>query len=181
MYSGVMFTFKGILAIVFGLLLIIVPDFMQGTFLTLFTVLLIIACIVSFLFAVTSRQTDTMFWFLLSGGIVILLILRFFIPIIFAAVFAVAIAGWALVTGAWDLDKYICSKRRFYAIMACLLIASLAIIALALYRIPVLRATFLTTICGIFAVIFGIFSLALGIMILRGRIPSCLMPASQKP
>lgn len=180
MYSGIMFIFKGLLGIIFGLLLIFMPDFMRGTFLTLFTLILIAACLISFMFAVTSRQTDTLFWFLISGAIVVLLILRFFIPDVFAAFFAIAIAGWALITGVWDLEKYIHSHRRFYLIIGGLSLVSLALIALALRYLPYLRAGYITTICGIFAVVFGIFALILGEMILRGRIPTCLMPSEQK-
>lgn len=180
MYSGIMFIFKGILGIIFGLLLIFIPDFMKGTFLTLFTLILVAACLISFLFAVTSRQTDTLFWFLVSGAIVVLLILRFFIPDIFAAFFAIAIAGWALITGVWDLEKFICSNRRFYLIMGGLSVISLVLIALALRYLPYLRTAYITTICGIFAVVFGVFALILGEMILRERIPSCLLPPEQK-
>lgn len=180
MYSGGMFIFKGSLGIIFGLLLIAVPDFTLGAFLTLFGLLLIAAGIIAFVFAVTSQQTDTLFWFIISGGIVFLGILAFFVPQLFAATFALAIAGWALVTGLWDLEKYISSQKRFYAIIAGLSGASLALIALALYLLPILRAHYLTTICGIYAVVFGVFSLILGEMIIRGRILRCLQPVTPK-
>jgi len=179
MYSGGMFIFKGILGIIFGLLLIAVPDFTLGAFLTLFGVLLIAAGIISFLFAVTSRQTDTLFWFLISGGIIILGILAFFMPLIFSAVFAIAVAGWALITGVWDLERYICGHRKFYAIMAGLIIVSLAVIVVDLRYFPVLRASYLATICGSFAFVFGVFGAILGWMIISGRIPTCLLPSEQ--
>ena len=180
MYSGGMFIFKGFLGVLFGLLLIIVPDFTLGAFLTIFGILLIAAGIISFMFAVTSRMTDTMFWFMISVGIVILGILTFIIPSVFAVVFAIAIAGWALITSAWDLQNYICSNQRFYAIMAGLSIASLAAISGIFYYIPVLRSSFLTTICGVFAVVFGIFALLLGQAILRGKVPPCFLPTKAR-
>ncbi len=182
MYSGGMFILKGILGIVFGLLLIAVPDFTLGAFLTMFGLLLIAAGVIAFLFAVTSQQTDTIFWFVVSGGIVLLGILSFLPPFssLFSAFFALSIAGWALITGVWDLEKYICSHKRFYAIMAGLSGASLALIAGAFYLFPVLRSYYMTTIFGFFALVFGIFSFVLGEMIIRGRIPACLLPVPPK-
>jgi len=180
-YSGAMFIFKGLLGIIFGILLIAKPDFMKGAFLTLVTVILIIACFISFFFAVTSRQTDTLFWFLVSVGMIILIILSLFFSDIFAAIFAIVIAGWALITSVWELNRFMCSQRRFYAIIAGLIIASLALITLAFYFVPSLHALYLTTICGNFALVFGIFALVFGLMLLRGRVPTCLMPAQQKP
>ncbi|OPY38273.1 MAG: hypothetical protein A4E35_00696 [Methanoregula sp. PtaU1.Bin051] len=180
MFSGSMFLLKGILGIVCGLLLISVPDFTLGAFLTIFGLLLIAAGAISFIFAVTSQQTDTIFWFIVSGGIVLLGIFAFFIPHLFAAVFAISIAGWALVTGVWDLEKYICSQRRFYAIITGLVITSLVLIAGAFHLFPVLRGTYVTTIFGFFALVFGIFSFVLGEMIVHGRIPVCLSPAPPK-
>ncbi|HRY75435.1 MAG TPA: DUF308 domain-containing protein [Methanoregulaceae archaeon] len=179
MYSGGMFIFKGILGIIFGLLLIAVPKFTLGAFLALFGILLIAAGVISFLFAVTSRQTDTLFWFMVSGAIVVLGILAFFIPDFFSAVFAVIVAGWALITGVWDLDRYICGHRKFYAIMTGLILVSLAVIAIDLRYFPVLRASYLATICGSFAFVFGVFATILGWMIISGRIPACLLPSEQ--
>ena len=176
MFSGGMFIFKGGLALVFGLLLIAVPDFTLGAFITLFGLLLIAAGIIAFMFAVTSQQTDTMFWFLVAGGIVFLGILAFFIPEVFAIVFALSIAGWALVTSVWDLEKYICSQKRFYGIIAALAVSSLVITAVAMYLIPSLRDNYLATICGFYAVVFGLFSIVLGERIIQGKIPKCLTP-----
>ena len=176
MYRGGMFILKGFLGVLFGLLLIIVPDFTLGAFLTIFGIFLIAAGIISFMFAVTSRLTDTLFWFMISAGIVILGILTFIIPNVFAVVFAIIVAGWALITSAWDLDDYLCNKRRFYAITIGLSLASLTIISVIFYYFVALRAGYLTTICGVFAVVFGIFAILLGQAILRGSVPACLTP-----
>jgi uncharacterized membrane protein HdeD (DUF308 family) len=178
MYSGGMFILKGILGILFGILLILAPKFALGTFLTMFGLLIIAAGAIAFLFAVTSKQTDTMFWFMVSGGIVILGILAIFAHDIFAAFFALIIAGWALITGLLDLEKFVCSQRRFYAIMAVLSGISLAFIAVAFYAIPSFHGDYLSRIFGVYAVVFGIFSLILGQRIISGKIPKCLGPVS---
>ncbi len=180
MYSGSMFILKGILGIIFGLLLLAVPDFTLGAFLTIFGVFLIAAGVIAFLFAVTSQQTDTMFWFIVSGGIILLGLITFIVPHLFAILFALCIAGWVLITGAWDLENYICSHRRFYTIMAGLTVASLALIAVSFYLLPFLRTHYLTAIFGIYAAVFGVFSLVLGEMIIRGKIPPCLLPVPPK-
>lgn len=181
MYSGGMFVLKGILGILFGLLIIAFPDFALGAFLTLFGLLLISAGVLAFLFAVTSRAADTLFWFVIAGGIIVLGILAFFARDLFAIIFALMVAGWALVTGVWDLEKYICSRQRFYLIIGGLTGASVALIMLALYFLPSLRGHYLTTIFGIYAAIFGIFSFFLGYGIIRGTIPACLLPEYDGP
>jgi len=178
MYSGGMFVVKGILGIIIGLLLIAVPDFTLGAFLTIFGLFLIAAGVIAFLFAVTSQQTDTLFWFLVSGGIILLGIMTFLVPHLFAILFAICIAGWTLVTGLLDLENYICSHRRFYAITGVLSAGCLALTAIALYLFPFMRDHYLTTIFGIYTAVFGTFSLLLGQMIISGKILPCLMPVS---
>lgn len=172
-----MFIIKGILGIFFGLLLISAPRFALGTFLTMAGVLIIAAGIIAFMFAVTSRQTNTLVWFTVSGAIVLFGILTFFIPDFIATSFALFIAGWALITGVLDLENYIIGHRKFYAIMACLTVTCLALIAVAFYLVPSFHEDFLYRIFGFYAVVFGFFSLVLGQRIVSGKIPPCLMPS----
>jgi len=182
MFGGGMFILKGILGIVFGLLLIVVPDFTLGAFLTIFGLLLIGAGIISFMFAVTSQQTDTIFWFLVSGAIILLGILTLLPPFSFfiSAFFALIIAGWALITGIWDLGRFICSSKKFYGIMVVVIIVSLVLIGGVFYYVPLLREHYVATILGTFAAVLGFFSLVLGELIISGRIPECLSPVPPK-
>jgi hypothetical protein len=61
--------------------------------------------------------------------------------------------------------------------MACLTVISLALIAASFILIPPFRNDHLYRIFGFYALVFGIFSLVLGLMIMNGRIPPCLLPA----
>jgi len=176
-----MFRLKGILGIVFGLLWIVVPGFAQFAFLSMFGLFIIATGFIAFFFAVTSKQTDTMFWLLISGGIIVLGILTFLNPRFFAVLFAFIIAGWALITGLLDLQNIISSDRKFYAIMAGLSCASLALIVVTFYFMPSLHdADSLSRIFGFYAVVFGIFSFIFGELIIRGRIPEFLFTFERK-
>ncbi len=177
MYSGGMFILKGILGVIFGLLLILVPKFALGTFVTLFGLFIIAAGIITFLFAVTSQQTDTLFWFLLSGGIIILGIVAIWNSVLFASIFGICVAGWALITGFLDLEKYIQSSRRFYAIVAVLSGISIVLILATFYLLPSFYEDYISRVFGFYALVFGIFSLILGEMIIRGKVARYLQPA----
>jgi uncharacterized membrane protein HdeD (DUF308 family) len=177
MYRGEMFILKGTLGIIFGIMTIVFPNFTLGTFFTIFGLFIIAAGIIAFLFAVTSQHSDTSFWFWLSLGILALGILSVFIPEIVALAFALVIAGWALVTGISDLKRCITGSRYYYSLFAAMLGSGLLLLVGMFYLIPALREHYLMTIFGVFALVFGIFSFALGEMILRGKLPCDLMPS----
>lgn len=170
MYRGQMFILKGILGIIFGFIAIAIPNFTLGTFFTIFGLFIIAAGLIAFLFAVTSHPKDTSLWFWLSLGILALGLLSVIFPEIIAFSFAVIIAGWALVTGIFDLERCITGSRYYYYLFGGMSAAFILLLFAVLYFVPALRAHYLMITFGVFALVFGIFSLVIGEMIVNGRL-----------
>jgi uncharacterized membrane protein HdeD (DUF308 family) len=170
MYRGQMFILKGILGIIFGFIAIAIPGFTLGTFFTIFRLFIIAAGLIAFLFAVTSHPKDTSLWFWLSLGILALGLLSVIFPKIIAFSFAVIIAGWALVTGIFDLERCITGSRYYYYLFGGMSAAFILLLFAILYFVPALRGHYLMITFGVFALVFGIFSLVIGEMIINGRL-----------
>jgi uncharacterized membrane protein HdeD (DUF308 family) len=164
MYRGQMFILKGILGIIFGIIAIAIPSFTLGTFFTIFGLFIIAAGIIAFL-------SDTSAWFWISLGILALGLLSVVFSEVIAFSFAVIIAGWALVTGIFDIERCITGSRYYYYYLFGGMFASFILLLIAiLYLLPSLREQYLMTTFGVFAFVFGIFSLAIGELIIRGKL-----------
>jgi len=170
MYRGQMFILKGILGIIFGIIAIAIPSFTLGTFFTIFGLFIIAAGIIAFLFAVTSHPSDTSAWFWISLGILALGLLSVVFSEVIAFSFAVIIAGWALVTGIFDLERCITGSRYYYYLFGGMSASFILLLIAILYLLPSLREQYLMTTFGVFAFVFGIFSLAIGELIIRGKL-----------
>ena len=118
MYRGQMFILKGVIGIIFGIIAVAIPGFALGALFTIFGLFIIAAGIIAFLFAVTSHPKDSSPWFWISLGILALgllsVIFHEVIPGVIAFSFAILIAGWALVTGIFDLERCITGRRYYY-------------------------------------------------------------------
>jgi uncharacterized membrane protein HdeD (DUF308 family) len=173
MYRGEMFILKGVLAILFGIVTIMFPGFTLGTFFTIFGLFIIAAGILTFIFAVTAHPSDSSFLFMASLGILAAGLVSLLIPDVVAVAFAVIIAGWVLVTGVIDLERFITKTRYQYYITGSILLISCVLLAAIFYLAPSFREHYIMTIFGVFALVFGVFSVAIGEMIRRGKL-SCV-------
>jgi uncharacterized membrane protein HdeD (DUF308 family) len=169
MYRGQMFILKGILGIIFGIIAVAIPGFTLGTLFTIFGLFIIAAGIIAFLFAVTSHDKDSSPWFWISLGILALGLLSVLFPEVIAFSFAIIIAGWALVTGIFDLERCITGSRYYYYLFGGMTGTFIVLLLALFYFIPVLREDYLMTTFGTFAFVFGVFSLVIGEMIITGK------------
>ncbi|MCX6691263.1 MAG: DUF308 domain-containing protein [Methanoregula sp.] len=169
MYRGQMFILKGIIGIIFGIIAVAIPGFTLGTLFTIFGLFIIAAGIIAFLFAVTSHPKDSSPWFWISLFILALGLLSVVFPEVIAFSFAILIAGWALVTGIFDLERCITGSRYYYYLFGGMLGTFIVLLLALFYFIPLLRENYLMTTFGTFAFVFGVFSLVIGEMIITGK------------
>lgn len=181
MYSEDMFILKGILGIIFGVMIVLFPGFALGTFYTIFALFMITAGIIAFSFAVTSQPGESSSWFWLSLCIFAVGVLSLVSPRVVAFTFALIIALWAFVSGILDLERYITGSRAYIYLFLSMLGSSILVLFAAFYFYPVSREHYLETTFGVFAFVFGIFSLALGVLILKGRLPDALAQPPGSP
>ncbi len=174
MYRGQMFILKGVIGIIFGIIAVAIPGFTLGTLFTIFGLFIIAAGIIAFLFAVTSHPKDSSPWFWISLGILALGLLSVLFPEVIAFSFAILIAGWALVTGIFDLERCITGSRYYYYLFGGMLGAFIVLLLALFYFIPALREDYLMTTFGAFAFVFGVFSLVIGEMIIKGKMQNAI-------
>jgi len=153
---------QGAIGIIFGLLALLVPEITLATFYALFWVLLAVG-IAGFLFlAITSKSDDSMFWFTLSAGLLVIGAISFFAPAIVAIIFLLLIAGVAVYSGFFDITLALAHpKTKYILIPGMFIIGGLLLGVLIWYFPDVLKNLFLTVL-GTFALIFGLFSILLG-------------------
>jgi len=179
MYRGQMFILKGILGIIFGIIAVALPGFALGALFTIFGLFIIAAGIIAFLFAVTSHDKDSSLWFWLSLGILALgllsVIFHEVIPGVIAFSFAIIIAGWALVTGIFDLERCITGSRYYYYLFGGMTGTFIVLLLALFYFMPALRENYVMTTFGTFAFVFGVFSLVIGEMIINGKMQHAIM------
>lgn len=178
MYRGQMFILKGVLGIIFGIIAVAIPGFTLGTLFTIFGLFIIAAGIIAFLFAVTSHPKDSSVWFWVSLGILALGLLSVLFSGAIAFLFALIIAGWALVTGIFDLERCITGRHYYYYLFGGMSGTFITLLFALLYFVPALRDDYLMTTFGVFAFVFGIFSFIIGELIINGKMQHAIREPS---
>jgi len=164
MYTNLSCIVKGLIAIIFGFLAIFLPGPLQTTFIALFWVFIVIGIAIFLLLATTSRSDESLFWFGLAAALVIIGALSFFAQVVITLVFMLIIAGIVFYSGFTDINYALeFPKTKYYMIIGMFLISVLLLGVLFRY-LPITELDkVVLRILGTFALIFGIFSIAIGL------------------
>jgi uncharacterized membrane protein HdeD (DUF308 family) len=154
----------GIIGIIFGFLALLFPDpeMMLATFYVIFLVVIGLVITVFLFLAITSTSDESMFWFGLSAGLLILAVLSFLAQLIFAIIFLLIIAGIAFYNGFTDITLALTHPRTKYILIPGMFIAGIVLLAALLWYFPVLSNNLVVVIIGNFALVFGLFSILMG-------------------
>jgi len=182
MYMNLSCIVKGGIGLIFGLLALLLPEVTLTTFVALFWVLIAAGIIIFLILATTSRSEESLFWFGLSAVLVIIGALSFFSQGIVTIVFMLIIAGVAFYSGFSDINYALEFPKTKYYLIAGMFLAS-ALLFGVLYRyFPTAFSTVTHTILsvlGIFALIFGLFSIAIGLH--NPPVPAVPAPVADPP
>ncbi len=164
MYTNLSCIVKGLIAIIFGVLAIFLPGPLQTTFIALFWVFIAVGIAIFLLLATTSRSDESLFWFGLAAVLVIIGALSFFAQVVIILVFMLIIAGIAFYSGFTDISYALeFPKTKYYMIIGMFLISVLLLGVLFHYLQITELYKIILRILGTFALIFGIFSIAIGL------------------
>jgi uncharacterized membrane protein HdeD (DUF308 family) len=154
---------KGLIGVLFGCLAIMVPDFTSGTFLVLFRVLIGLGLVICVFLAITSYHGGSLFWFLAATVSVIIGIISFIFPNVVKSIFILAIAALAFYSGLSGITLALTRpKSKYYLIGGTFIIAVILLVLLFQYMPAKLNAFIMTTL-GVFALVFGWFSIMMGL------------------
>lgn len=175
-----MLVVRGIAAILFGLLAIIMPGLTLIVLVLMFGAYALIDGVMNVISAWNSRSQYDRWWIgLLEGAVGILFgILTFIWPGITGMVLLYLIAFWAVMTGVMEIAAAIQLRKEIENEWLLGISGALSIIfGVLLVLFPAGGALAVAWVIGIYAMIFGAALIALGFQ-LRNRVPGTLREAS---
>ncbi len=154
----------GITGVIFGLLALLFPDteMMLTTFYVIFLLLTGLVIAVFLFLAITSASDESLFWFGLSAGLLVLAVLSFLAQQFFAIIFLLVIVGIACYNGFTDITLALTHPRTKYILIPGMFIAGIVLLAALLWYFPERADNLVIAIIGTFAFVFGLFSILMG-------------------
>jgi len=156
---------RGIVAVIFGILAIAATQVMLDVLVYVFGFFAIISGILNTGIGISSDKTELPKWLLIVTGVLGILIGIFALvtPLIIAITITIFIAAWALVTGVSDLGLAISNKTAPHRALLSLSGIIGILFSIILVLTPALGAYALVIVLGIYALVFGVISIFLGL------------------
>jgi uncharacterized membrane protein HdeD (DUF308 family) len=162
---------RGVIAIVFGLLVLFQPGISLQALLALFSAYLLIDGISNMIHALRNHDRYTRWWVLLLEGLVSVIagILTFVYPAMTALVLLYVIASWAIITGILEIAAAIRLRQELQHEWLLALSGVLSLVFGVLLMIaPGTGILTLLWLIGSYAIVFGVVMLILGLRMRSG-------------
>jgi uncharacterized membrane protein HdeD (DUF308 family) len=153
----------GIIGVVFGLLALLFPEFLLGTFYGIFLLLAGLAIAIFLFLAITSTGDESMSWFGLSAVFLVMVVLSFFVQQVVQIVILLIIAGIAFYNGFTDVMLALTHPKTKYILVPGMFIAAFILLAGLIWYFPSLTDNLVIVILGNFAFVFGLVSILMGL------------------
>ena len=152
----------GVVGVIFGVLALIVPKQFQDLSFILFLVLIGVVIVVFLFLAITSKSEESLFWFGLSAGLLLLAVISILVPRIAGIVFLLLIAVLVFYNGFTDIVLALKRPKTKYILIPGMFLSGVALLAVLLKYIPVMSQDLVIVTLGSFALVFGLFSIIIG-------------------
>jgi uncharacterized membrane protein HdeD (DUF308 family) len=152
----------GFVGVIFGMLALLFPEQLQDSFYYLFLVLIGVVILVILFLAITSKGEESLFWFGLSAGFLLLVVVSFLLPKIVEIVFLLLIAVIVFYNGFTDIVLALKHPRTKYILIPGMFLSGVALLALVLRYFPQMLPHLVIVTLGSFALVFGLFSIIIG-------------------
>ena len=152
----------GIVGVIFGVLALMFPEQLQFTFYGLFLILIGLAILVFLFLAITSKSDESLFWFGLSAGLLLLAVLSFLAQVIVEIIFLLVIVVIAFYNGFTDIVLALRHPRTKYFLIPGMFLIGAALLAVLLRYFPEMSQHLIIVTLGSFAFVFGLFSIIMG-------------------
>jgi len=153
----------GIIGVVFGLLALLFPEPLLVTFYGMFLLLAGLAVAIFLFLAITSRGDESLFWFGLSAGLLVIIVLSFLVQFIVEIIFLFIIAGIAFYNGFNDITLALARPKTKYILIPSMFIAGSILLAGLLWYFPGLYSNIVIVVLGNFAFVFGLVSILMSV------------------
>jgi len=152
----------GIVGVIFGVLALLFPEQLQSTFYGLFLILIGVVIVVFLFLAITSKSEESLFWFGLSAGLLLLAVISLLAQVIVEIVFLLLIAVIVFYNGFTDIVLSLKHPRTKYILIPGMFLSGVALLAVLLRYIPQMSQHLVIVTLGSFALVFGLFSIIIG-------------------
>ena len=152
----------GIVGVIFGILALLFPEQLQDSFYWLFLALIGVVILAFLFLAITSKSEESLFWFGLSAGLLLLAVVSFLVPKIVEIVFLLLIAVIVFYNGFTDIVLALKRPRSKYILIPGMFLSGVALLAVLLRYIPEMSQHLVIVTLGSFALVFGLFSIFIG-------------------
>jgi uncharacterized membrane protein HdeD (DUF308 family) len=153
---------RGIIGVIFGFLALLLPEITLTIFKTLFWVLILIGIAILIFLAVTGKGDESMFWFGLAAGLLVIGVLSFIVPDFFAIIFILIIAAVAIYNGFSDITVALEHPKTKYIFIPAMILTGFILLGALFYYFPGFQKNLFLSVVGTFALVFGLFSIMLG-------------------
>ena len=153
---------RGITGVVFGFLALLLPDITLKIFQTLFGVLIVIGIAILIFLAVIGKVDESMFWFGLAAGLLVIGVLSFIVADFFAIIFILIIAAIAGYNGFTDITLALEHPKTKYILIPAMILTGFILLGALFYYFPGFEKNLFLSVVGTFAMVFGLFSIMLG-------------------
>jgi len=164
---------RGVAAIIFGLLTILMPGLTLAALVLLFGAYALVDGVFSIIAAVRRRASDPPWWALLLEGVVGIAagIVTFALPGLTAVTLIYVIAAWAIVTGVLEVAAAVRLRRQLSGEWRLVLSGVLSIVFGVLMMVaPGAGALAMMLWIGAYAIVFGVLLLALAFRLRRAHV-----------
>jgi len=154
-----MLALRGVLAIIFGLIMLFLPGIALAAFIIVFAVYAIIDGIVAVVVAIRERETLSRWgWVLVEGVLSIIAgILAFAYPGVTALALLFIVAAWAVLTGIMEVVAAFSMREHISHEWALAIAGVLSIVfGIILFTRPVAGILAILWLVGIYSIIFGV-------------------------
>jgi uncharacterized membrane protein HdeD (DUF308 family) len=152
----------GIVGVIFGIFALLFPEQLQSTFYGLFLILIGVLIVVFLFLAITSKSEESLFWFGLSAGLLLLAVISLLAQVIVEIVFLLLIAVIVFYNGFTDIVLALKRPRTKYILIPGMFLSGVALLAILLRYIPQMSQHLVMVTLGSFALVFGLFSIIIG-------------------
>lgn len=180
-------TLRGVLAVLFGLMCFFWPGITLTALVLLYGAYALVDGIFALVSAILGQPRTEPWWALLIEGAagIAVGIMTFTWPAITALVLLFLIAGWAIITGVFEVIEALRLRREIQGEWLLALSGLLSILfGVALIVRPGTGALAVVWLIGAYAIAFGVLYIALGARLrgwLRSGLPGAVIPPSVEP
>ncbi|MGD0080686.1 MAG: hypothetical protein ABSB80_08590 [Methanoregula sp.] len=153
---------RGFAGVIFGILALLIPEIVLGTFSGLFWVLIGIGIALFLFLAISAKHDESIFWFGMAAALLIIGVISVIFAQFVAILLILIIAAIAIYNGFTDIMLALARPKSKYVLIPVMVISGFVLLAVLFSYFPSIMSDPALSVVGTFALVFGLFSIMLG-------------------